>query len=62
MLMALLFVGGLMSLAWVGAIALFVLVEKTMPYGDWISRLGGVFLVVWGVGNLVRMVEPVTVQ
>ena len=29
MLMALLFVGGLMSLAWVGAIALFVLVEKT---------------------------------
>jgi len=62
MLMALLFVGGLMSLAWVGAIALFVLVEKTMPYGDWISRPGGVFLVVWGVGNLVRVVEPVAVQ
>jgi len=62
MLMALLFVGGLMSLAWVGAIALFVLVEKTMPYGDWISRLSGAFLVVWGVGNLVRMVEPVAVQ
>jgi predicted metal-binding membrane protein len=29
MLMAPLFVGGLMSLTWVGAIALFVLVEKT---------------------------------
>jgi predicted metal-binding membrane protein len=33
MLMALLFVGGLMNLAWVGAIALFVLVEKAMPRG-----------------------------
>ena len=56
MLMALLFVGGLMSLAWVGAIALFVLVEKTMPWGDWISRIGGALLIVWGVGKLVRMV------
>jgi len=54
MLMALLFVGGLMSLTWVGAIALFVLVEKTM-WGDWISRIGGALLVVWGVINLIRM-------
>jgi hypothetical protein len=29
--------------------------EKTMPWGDWISRLGGVLLVVWGVANLVRI-------
>jgi predicted metal-binding membrane protein len=55
MLMALLFVGGLMSLTWVGAIALFVLVEKTIPWGDWMSRIGGALLVVWGVANLVRM-------
>jgi len=55
MLMALLFVGGLMSLTWVGAIALLVLVEKTIPWGDWVSRLGGALLVVWGVANLVRM-------
>ena len=55
MLMALLFVGGLMSLAWVGAIALFVLVEKTVPWGDWMSRLGGALLVVWGVANLARV-------
>jgi len=33
MLMALLFVGGVMNLAWVGTIALFVLLEKTMPWG-----------------------------
>jgi predicted metal-binding membrane protein len=54
-LMALLFVGGLMSLTWVGAIALFVLVEKTMPWGDWISRFSGVLLIVWGATNLIRM-------
>jgi predicted metal-binding membrane protein len=55
MLMALLFVGGLMSLTWVGAIALFVLMEKTMPWGDWISRIGGALLVVWGVIHLIRI-------
>ena len=56
MFMALLFFGGLMNLAWVGAIALFVLMEKTMPWGDWMSRFGGALLVVWGVVNLVRMI------
>jgi predicted metal-binding membrane protein len=35
MLMSLSFVGGLMNLAWVGAIALFVLVEKVVATGDW---------------------------
>jgi len=55
MLMALLFVGGLMNLAWVGAIALFVLMEKTMPWGDRMGRFGGTLLVVCGVVNLVRM-------
>src|SRR6516225_8809626 len=55
MLMALLFVGGLMSLTWVGAITLFVLLEKTIPGGDWMSRFSGVLLVVWGVTNLIRM-------
>jgi len=53
MLMALLFVGGLMSVTWIGAIALFVLLEKIMPWGAWMSRLSGVLLVVCGVGNLV---------
>ena len=56
MLMALLFVGGLMNVAWVGAIALFVLLEKTGPCGDRMSRLTGVLLVVWGAANLVRMI------
>ncbi|MGC2199352.1 MAG: DUF2182 domain-containing protein [Stellaceae bacterium] len=55
MLMTLLFVGGLMNFAWVGAIALLVLLEKTMPYGGWMSRFAGVVLVVWGAANLIRM-------
>jgi len=56
MLTALLFVGGLMNLAWVGAIALFVLMEKTMPWGDWMGRLTGLLLVLWGATILVRMI------
>ena len=60
--MALLLVGELMNLAWVGAIALFVLTEKTMPWGDWMGRLGGALLVVWGVVNLVRMYDPGLVE
>ena len=48
MLTALSFVGGLMNLAWVGAIALFVLVEKAMPGGDRISRVTGALVIIWG--------------
>jgi predicted metal-binding membrane protein len=49
MLMALLFVGGVMNLLWVAAIALFVLVEKQLRLRGWPSRFGGVLLVAWGV-------------
>ena len=55
MLMALLFVGGLMNLAWVAAIALFVLLEKTMPWGGRMSRLTGALLVAWGATSLIRV-------
>ena len=41
MLMALLFVGGLMNLAWIAAIALFLLLEKTIPWGGQMRRLTG---------------------
>jgi predicted metal-binding membrane protein len=49
MLMALLFVGGVMSLAWIGALALLVLVEKTLPWGGHMSRITGAVLVLWGI-------------
>jgi predicted metal-binding membrane protein len=40
-LMALLFVGGVMNLAWIAALSLFVLAEKLLPFGVWAGRLAG---------------------
>ena len=48
-LMALLFVGGVMNLLWVGALALFVLAEKVLPRGVQFGRVGGVVMIVWGL-------------
>jgi len=48
-LMALLFVGGVMNLAWVAAIATFVLVEKTVPAGRVVGWLSGSALIAGGV-------------
>jgi predicted metal-binding membrane protein len=52
MLMALLFVGGIMNLAWIAAIALLVLLEKTAPWDGWMERATGVVLVAWGAVTL----------
>jgi len=49
LLMALLFVGGVMNLAWVAALALLVAAEKLLPGGMWIARIAGVALIGWGV-------------
>ena len=54
MLMMLLFVGGVMNLAWVAAIGLSVLLEKTAPFGGNMSRLTGALFVAWGVTGLLR--------
>jgi predicted metal-binding membrane protein len=48
-LMALLFVGGVMNLLWIAAIAAFVLVEKLAPHLRWISRLAGSAMVIGGL-------------
>ncbi len=47
-LMALLFVGGVMNLYWIVGLALFVLMEKTIPAGHWLGSLTGVGLIAWG--------------
>ena len=52
MLMALLFVGGIMNLAWIAGIALLVLIEKTLPLRGWTERAAGGVLVLWGVLTL----------
>lgn len=49
MLMLLLFVGGVMNLVWVGAIAVFVLLEKIAPFGRAAGRIGSILLAGWGV-------------
>ena len=54
LLMALLFVGGVMNPLWVGGLALLVLLEKVIPRGDLLGRLAGVGMVVWGVGLILR--------
>ena len=48
-LMLLLFVGGVMNLLWVVALAAVVAAEKLVPGGDWLARLAGVALISWGV-------------
>jgi len=48
LLMALLFVSGVMNVLWVVAIAGFVLAEKLLPGGRTLGRLAGLVLVGWG--------------
>jgi predicted metal-binding membrane protein len=52
MLMALLFVGGIMNLAWIAGIALLVLIEKTLPGGRRVGQMTGAVLVAWGIITL----------
>ena len=48
-LMALLFVGGVMNLYWIVGLAIFVLLEKTIPHGHWLARVAGIVLVACGL-------------
>jgi predicted metal-binding membrane protein len=54
LLMALLFVAGVMNLWWVAAIATFVLIEKVTTAGPRIARTTGVLLILWGGWMLAR--------
>jgi len=46
--MGLMFVAGVMNLLWMAIITAFVLLEKIVPGGFWISRIAGLALIVWG--------------
>jgi predicted metal-binding membrane protein len=48
-LMGLLFVGGIMNLFWVAVLAGFILLEKAVARGPWLSRLAGLGMIGWGV-------------
>jgi len=52
MLMALLFVGGVMNLAWIFALAVIVGSEKLLPGGQWLGRIAGIGLIAWGAVRL----------
>jgi predicted metal-binding membrane protein len=52
MLMVLLFVGGVMNLAWIAALAILVLIEKALPAGQWVGRGVGIALICWGAATL----------
>jgi predicted metal-binding membrane protein len=54
-LMALLFVAGVMNLLWVAVIALFVMAEKTLPRGELLGHVTGAALVAAGVGLMARV-------
>src|SRR5579864_5346485 len=48
-LMALLFVGGVMNLFWIAALAILVLVEKVAPFGRVIARAAGLAFIAGGM-------------
>jgi predicted metal-binding membrane protein len=54
MLMALLFVAGVMNLAWVAAISVLVLVEKAAPFGRAIALTSGVAMIAAGLVLAIR--------
>jgi predicted metal-binding membrane protein len=53
-LMALLFVGGVMNLFWIAALAILVLIEKVAPFGRVIARVAGLAFIAGGVWLLVQ--------
>ncbi|HKE93153.1 MAG TPA: DUF2182 domain-containing protein [Povalibacter sp.] len=47
-LMALLFVVGVMNVLWIAALALLVLLEKLTPWGRWLARITGIVCIAAG--------------
>ena len=54
-LMALLFVGGVMNVLWIALLTLLVLLEKLTPVGRWIARAAGIACVAAGAWLLVSL-------
>lgn len=52
LMMALLFVGGIMNLVWIAALTLLVLAEKLLPAGAVVAKVSGALLIIWAVATL----------
>ena len=48
LLMAILFAVGVMNLAWIAALSVFVLSEKIVPRGLWVAKVAGLVLMGFG--------------
>jgi len=55
-LMSLLFVGGVMNLVWIAAIAVFILLEKTVPFAEQGGRIVGAAMILVGLLSLTGLV------
>ncbi|HET7624829.1 MAG TPA: DUF2182 domain-containing protein, partial [Verrucomicrobiae bacterium] len=55
-LMALLFVAGVMNLWWIAALSALVLVERTIPCGRLLGRIAGVIFAIWGAWMMLHAV------
>ncbi len=53
-LMGVLFVVGVMNLAWVGILTAFIFIEKLGPLGTPVARVGGAALIALGVSVVLR--------
>jgi len=54
LLMALLFVGGILNVLWIAGIAVLIVVEKTAPTGHLIPRLAGAVMIAYGLVLLLQ--------
>jgi predicted metal-binding membrane protein len=54
-LMLLLFVGGVMNVLWIAALAGLVLLEKALPFGKFVSRIAGCVFIAGGAWLLLHM-------
>lgn len=54
-LMLLLFIGGVMNVLWIAALAGLVLLEKALPFGQFVSRIAGCGFVAGGAWLLLRV-------
>ncbi len=52
LLMALLFVGGVMNFTWIVGLTIIIAVEKLVPWGEWYGRFVGLVLIAWGIARL----------
>jgi predicted metal-binding membrane protein len=53
LLMALLFVGGVMNLIWVAGLTLIVAAEKLLPGGHRLAAIAGIAMILWGAALII---------